>query len=146
MPSKTPKDNHRNIMRRPKSRPTRWAIKFYFTILRSNRISAQNSNLNFGDPFQIISELPHFQYTVKDLSTAKILKKNSGACRPHATIQSTGGSNRRPGPISGICLFEGQTQARNLDVKVVIADATTLECDALKFTCSIKTVAKTRMR
>jgi hypothetical protein len=30
-----------------------------------------------------------------------------------------------------ICLFEGQTQARNLEDKVVIADATTVECDAL---------------
>jgi hypothetical protein len=49
-------------------------------------------------------------------------------------------------PSADICLFEGQTQARNLDVKAVIADATTLECDALKFTCSIKTVAKTTAR
>jgi hypothetical protein len=34
-------------------------------------------------------------------------------------------------PSADICLFEGQTQARNLDVKVDIADVTTIECDAL---------------
>jgi hypothetical protein len=81
-------------------------------------------------PFQIISEFPHFQYTVKDPSTAKILKNPVHADRMRPCNQLEEATEDQY-PSADICSFEGQTQARNLDVRVVIADATTVECDAL---------------
>jgi hypothetical protein len=105
-----------------------------------DKVLLQNSNVKphqcaklqpkFKGPFSIEATLENYQYRLKDLSNAKIMKNpvHADRLRKFNELES---NDQQTGTLQEVCIFTGKTSQRQIDVTVKIDDVTTVSCDAI---------------
>jgi O-acetyl-ADP-ribose deacetylase (regulator of RNase III) len=84
----------------------------------------------YKGPYLIEQILPNYHYTLKDLTSSKIMKNpvHPDYLRHFNEFET---DNEHKGALQDICIFNGQTSLRHISIKVIIKNTVSVNTDAI---------------